>query len=129
MTKLVKKNQDTAQDYLPHVLRIADIAQNFKAGNLKAYDVQAHTSLTDCIFMCSCTSDPQLKAIFNGIKDGMKEVGVRPFHTEGQSDSSWILIDYGSIFVHIFKEAAYEFYDLDGFWADAEVIDLELDGS
>jgi len=32
MTKLVKKNQDTAQDYLPHVLRIADIAQNFKAG-------------------------------------------------------------------------------------------------
>ena len=79
--------------------------------------------------MCSCTSDPQLKAIFNGIKDGMKEVGVRPFHTEGQSDSSWILIDYGSIFVHIFKAAAYEFYDLDGFWADAEVIDLELDGS
>jgi ribosome-associated protein len=129
MTKLVKKSDDTAQDFLPHVLRIADIAQNFKAANLKAYDVRAHTTMTDCIFMCSGTSDPQLKAIFNGIKDGMKEVGLRPYHTEGQNDGNWMLIDYGSIFVHVFREVAYEFYDLDGFWADAEVIDLELDES
>lgn len=129
MTKLVKKNHETVQDFLPHVLRIADIAQNFKARNLKAYDVQAHTTMTDCVFMCSCTSEPQLKAIFNGIKDGMKEAGLKPWHTEGQSDSNWALIDYGSIFVHVFREAAYDFYDLDGFWADAEVIDLELDES
>ena len=127
MSKLVKKVDEPNQDFLPNVLRIADIAQNFKAANLKAYDVQAHTSMTDCIFMCSGTSTPQLKAIFNGIKDEMKEVGVRPYHTEGQNDGNWMLIDYGSIFVHIFREPAYEFYDLDGLWADAEVIDLELD--
>mgnify|MGYP001183589931 CR=1 FL=1 len=127
MSTLIKKDQVSEQEFLPHVLRIADIAQNFKAKYIKAYDVQAHTSLTDCIFMCAGTSDPQLKAIFNGVKDDMKEVGLRPYHTEGQLDGNWLLIDYGSIFVHIFREVAYEFYDLDGFWADAGVVDLELD--
>ena len=129
MTKLVKKGGNTEQDFLPHVFRIADIAQNFKAKNIKAYDVRALTSLTDCIFMCSGASDPQLKALYNGVKNGMKEVGLRPFHTEGQTDGNWLLIDYGSIFVHIFRDAAYEFYDLDGFWADATEVDLELDES
>jgi ribosome-associated protein len=127
MVKLVKKKNKNEKDYLAHALRIADILAGFKAKNLKAFDVTAHTIMTDCILMCSGTSDPQLKAMLNGVKTGMKEVGVSPYHSEGQIDGNWLLLDYGSIFVHIFRDEAYDFYDLEGFWADAESVDLELD--
>ena len=128
MAKLVKKQDETTKDYLPNALRIAHILQGFKARNLHAFDVSDHTIMTDCIIMCSGTSDPQLKAMFNGVKQGMKEVGVTLYHSEGEIDGNWLLLDYGSIFLHIFREEAYDFYDLEGFWADAEPVDLELDG-
>ena len=127
MVKLVKKETNSEPDFLPHVLRIADIAQNFKAKNIHAFDVSEFTTMTDCIFMCSASSAPQLKAIFSGIKDGMKEVGLRPFHSEGQVGGSWWLLDYDNIFVHVFKDEAYDFYDLEDFWADAKEVNLELD--
>lgn len=127
MAKLVKKKDQGDADYLPHVLRIADIAQNYKAQNIHAFHVAPFTTMTDCIFMCSATSDPQLKAIFNGIKDGMKEVGLRPFHSEGRAGNNWWLLDYDGIFVHVFRDSAYDFYDLEDFWADADEVDLELD--
>lgn len=127
MVKLVKKRIKDEADYLPHVLRIADIAQGYKAKNINAFDVTEFTNMTDCIFMCSGSSDPQLKAIYNGIKDGMKEVGLSPFHSEGEVGGNWWLLDYDSIFVHIFRDSAYDFYDLEDFWADAKVVDLELD--
>ena len=127
MAKLVKKENTSDADFLPHALRIADIAQSFKAANIHAFDVSGLTTMTDCIFMCSGTSDPQLKAIFNGIKDGLKEVGLSPFHSEGQPGGNWWLLDYDSIFVHIFRDTAYDFYDLEDFWADAKEVDLELD--
>lgn len=127
MVKLIKKADDNRKDYLPNALRIADILAGFKAKSLKAFDVTEHTIMTDCVMMCYGTSEPQLKAMFSGVKAGMKEVGVTPFHSEGQVDGNWLLLDYGSIFVHIFREEAYHFYDLEGFWADAEPVDLELD--
>ncbi|MFP6584117.1 MAG: ribosome silencing factor [Candidatus Hydrogenedentota bacterium] len=127
MAKLVKKQDKDFKDYLPNAIRIADILEGFKAKNIKAFDVTEHTIMTDCILMCSGTSDPQLKAMFNGVKRGMKEVGAPLYHSEGEIGGNWLLLDYGTIFVHIFREEAYDFYDLEGFWADAESVDLELD--
>lgn len=127
MAKLVKKQDKDTKEYLPNAIRIADILAGFKAKNIKAFDVSKHTIMTDCILMCSGTSDPQLKAMFNGVKAGMKEVGAPLYHSEGEIGGNWLLLDYGTIFVHIFREEAYDFYDLEGFWADAEPVDLELD--
>jgi ribosomal silencing factor RsfS len=70
--KLVpKKVADTQSDFLPNLYRIAEIAANFKAINVRAYDVRGLTLVTDCFLMCSANSDRQLKAIFNGIREGM----------------------------------------------------------
>lgn len=128
MPKLVpKKVAESQPDFLPNLYRVAEIAAQFKAINIKAYDVRGLTLVTDCFLMCSAGSDRQLKAIFNGIREGMKEAGVSPVTTEGDFEGSWLLIDYGDIIVHIFREEAREFYDLDGLWADATPIELKLD--
>lgn len=128
MPKLVPKTApEAAPDFLPNLYRIAEIAAQFKAINIKAYDVRGLTLVTDCFLMCSASSDRQLKAIFNGIREGMKEAGIGPTTTEGDFEGSWLLLDYGDVIVHIFREEAREFYDLDGLWGDAPMIELTLD--
>ena len=127
MPKLIKKPSPTDLDFLPNARRIASIAYGYKAKNVKGYDVRGLTILTDCFVMCSVSSEPQLKAVYNGVREGLKEIGVLPLHAEGAVSSNWLVLDYGTTLFHIFRESAYEFYDLDGLWGDAPLLDLDLD--
>jgi ribosome-associated protein len=112
---------------LPNTLRIASLAWDVKATDIRAYDVRGLTLIADSFVICTATSEPQLKAVFNSVKEGMKEVGVTPLRAEGKTDGNWMILDYGNVIFHIFREEARLFYDLDGFWADAPGIDLELE--
>ena len=78
MVKLVKKDASAEADFLPNVLRIADIAAGFKAMDLVAYDVRGLTLVADCLLFATVKNEPQLKAVVNGVKDGLKVVGVSP---------------------------------------------------
>lgn len=127
MTKLIKKSVEHEPDILPNARRIASIAQKFRAKDIEGYDVRELTVLTDCFLMCSVTSEPQLKAVYNGVREAMKEIGLLPLHAEGEISSNWLVLDYGVIIFHIFRERAYEFYDLGGLWGDAPLLDLDLD--
>lgn len=128
MTRLVKKK--TAQpepDFLPHVHRIAALASEHKAENIVAYDLRGLTLIADSFVVCSAKSEPQLKAISNAVREGMKEVGVKPLSVEGTTSGGWLVMDYGVIIFHIFRPKTRDFYDLDGFWGDAPKIPLDLD--
>ena len=127
MTKLIKKKKSDEIDFLPNVRKMASIVYGFKAGNINACDLRELSALTDCFLMCSVTSEPQLKAVFGGVRDGMKEIGLTPLHVEGEYSSSWLVLDYGTILFHVFREKAFDFYDLAGLWADAPIIDLGLE--
>ena len=127
MPSLVKKKQDAAPDFLPNTYRIAELAAEKKAADIKAYDVRGLTLVADCFLCCTARSEPQVKAVFKSVQEGMKKIGVAPLHVEGTAQCGWLLIDYGEILVHIFREEARGFYDLDGLWGDAPEVDLELD--
>ena len=128
MVKLVKKPTDASEpDFLPNTRRIAALAADYKAGDIRAYDVRELTHLADSFVICSASSEPQVKAIFRSVKVGMKEIGVAPLHAEGAPSSGWLVLDYGAIIFHVFRGEARDFYDLDGLWADAPAIDLGID--
>ncbi len=128
MPKLVKKEKEGERSFLPHAIRAGSIAADFKAINIRVLDVRELTLIADCFMICSVSSEPQLKAVYNGIRDQMKEeTGLRALNTEGELSANWVILDYGALIVHIFREEAREFYDLDGLWGDAPEIDLELD--
>ena len=128
MPKLVKKEKEGERSFLPHAIRAGSIAADFKANHIRVLDVRELTLIADCFMICSVSSEPQLKAVYNGIRDQMKEeTGLRALNTEGELSANWVILDYGALIVHIFREEAREFYDLDGLWGDAPEIDLELD--
>lgn len=127
MAKLVKKSKSGTDDFLPATLRIATLAWEVKASDIRAYDVRGLTLIADSFVICTATSEPQLKAVYNTVKEGMKEVGVAPLRSEGKTDGSWMVLDYGTVIFHIFRQEFRAFYDLDGFWADAPAVDLALD--
>ena len=121
---LIKRKVSTLDDqsYVPNALRIAELASDKKAKNIKIFDVQGLTLIADAFVICTATSEPQLKAVFNSVKDGMTEIGVKPLRSEGAFHGGWLLLDFGDVLVHIFREEAREFYDLDGMWGDAKLI-------
>lgn len=130
MARLVRKQAEKAKvedDFLANTRRIAELAADRKAIGLKAYDVRGLTVIADSFIICSAASEPQMKAIANAVRDGMREIGLRARHVEGETGAAWLVLDFGDIIFHLFRVESREFYDLDGLWADAPEIPLDLD--
>jgi len=123
---LKKKRAGTEPPVVANALRIATLAAEKKAKDIRAFNLEGLTLITDCFVLCTATSEPQMKAVCNSILEGMKKIGVSPLHIEGNHRSDWLLLDYGDIIVHVFREEAREFYDLEGLWGDAPEIALRL---
>lgn len=111
------------------VQHVAELADEKKARDIKAYNVTGLTVTTDALVICTATSEPQIKAIFNCVRDGMKASGARPTYSEGSFQDGWLLIDFGDVIFHVFREQSREFFDLDGLWADAPTINLKLESA
>lgn len=128
MAILVRKStgDDLDAGHIANARRIAELADEKKATNIKAYDITGLTVMTDAFVICTAASDPQMKAVMNNVRRGMRDVGVKATHIEGEAGNGWILLDFGSVICHIFREEAREFYDLEGMWGDAPAIDLDL---
>lgn len=125
---LKKKSQgEPDESYRANAIRAASLADEKLAKDIKAYDVAGLTSVTEAFVICSVENEPQMKAVMNNLREGMKEVGIKPLRIEGDYHGGWVLMDYNDVIVHIFREQARGFYDLDGVWADAPAIALDLE--
>lgn len=97
-----------------------------KAEAVVALDVRKLTSYTDAFIICSGRSNRQVTAIAEHIKVQMKKKGVQALSVDGMDDGKWVLLDYGDVIIHVFYEETRNFYDLEGLWADARRIDVEM---
>jgi ribosome-associated protein len=90
-----------------------------KALDVVMLDVSRLTSLADTFILCSGRSSRQVSAIGEYIRTDMKKRGITPLSIEGLKEGHWVLMDYGSVVIHVFYEPVRSFYDLEGLWADA----------
>ena len=89
-------------------------------------DVSEQSAEFDFFVLASGASRRQLHAISEQIDDALeKGLGDHRMGIEGYQDSSWIVLDYGSIVVHLFDEETREFYDLESLWADGKRVPLD----
>jgi ribosome-associated protein len=105
--------------------RAARAALDRKALDLVMLDVQGLSGVTDFFLVCSGRSTTHLKSITDAIREELKEDGVRPLHTEGTTDSGWILLDYGDVLMHVFLEDTRAYYALERLWGDAPSISVD----
>ncbi len=107
------------QEAVELVARIKDLLWEKKAEKVVALDLRAVSESLDYFVLASATSTPHLQALERHVQEKLEEEGLRPRPTEGQSPR-WVVLDYGEVVVHLMTPEAREYYDLEGFWADAE---------
>ena len=103
----------------------ADGALDKKAENVVILDMRQISSFTDFFVIVSGASDPQLKAIASSIRGKVRDaIDLRPMAEDGIPGSQWVIIDYGSVIVHIFNNEKREVYGLETLWSDARRFEI-----
>lgn len=78
---------------------------------------------TVCSYFVVCTgsSSTHVNAIVSAIKKTVsKELKEKPFHTEGNDNAEWVLIDYVNVVVHVFQKQTRDYYNIEELWGDAK---------
>ena len=99
--------------------RIATIAADRKAIDIRVLDVHEIVGYTDYFVICSGNTERQTKAIHDAIYEQLKHEGARPRRIEGERQARWILMDYWDCVVHIFTPDARAYYRLEQLWGEA----------
>ncbi len=82
--------------------------------------------ITNFFVICHASSGTQVSAICDSVEETVRKgTGEKPSHVEGLDNSYWVLLDYGSVVVHIFIEEYRNFYSLESLWADADIQVME----
>lgn len=100
--------------------RIAAIASDRKAIDIRVLDLRGVVGYTDYFVVCSGNTERQTKAIHDAVYQELKdEEGLLPRRAEGAGEARWILLDYLDCVLHVFTPEAREFYRLENLWGDA----------
>lgn len=95
-----------------------------KAEDIRVIGVTELTSLADYFVIASGTNTTQVRALADYLDKELGEQGVQPLRVEGYETSTWILLDYGTVVVHIFGRDTRAFYDLERLWKDGRPVDV-----
>ena len=102
----------------------ARLAEDKKAEDVIVMKLGEVSTISDYFMICTGTSHPHLGAIAEWIRRKTREeLDVRPLAIDGEKESDWVVIDFGSVMIHIFSREAREKYNLESLWADAEKIE------
>lgn len=120
MTKRTISSQTLAESVIRGI-------QEVKGQNIKSIDLRKiPNAVSDYFVICHGTSDTHVEALARTVlKTVESELSETPMHKEGTENAEWILLDYFNVVVHIFREKARKFYNLESLWADAEVEEIE----
>ncbi len=92
-----------------------------KGGQIVILDLRdVPNSVSDFFIICHGNSRTHVQAVAGSVEEEVhKKTGMKPWHSEGYENSEWILVDYGSVVAHIFRDETRSFYNLEALWADA----------
>jgi ribosome-associated protein len=96
-----------------------------KGMDIKLLRINKISSLADYFLICTGTSNTHVKTLCDYAEYTLEELGEPMLGREGHRGNSWVLLDFGSLVVHVFTDEARKFYDLERLWADAEFVDLK----
>ncbi|HRU94532.1 MAG TPA: ribosome silencing factor, partial [Anaerolineae bacterium] len=111
-------------DSLELARQIADILAEKQAEDILILDLQALTPIADYFVICTGTSQRQLRALQQAIYEGLKQSPDRRLAAgvEGTPESGWLLMDYGTVIVHLFEAETRAYYRLEELWGAGRIV-------
>ena len=92
------------------------ILDDAKAENLRTVDLSNKSSVADSFIIATCRSTRHADATADDLTKKLKTLGVKCPNPEGRPKCDWIIVDAGSIIVHLFREETRELYNLEKLW-------------
>ena len=96
-----------------------------KGQDIKVIDIHNVSVIADYFVIASGTNSNQVQAIVDNVEEQLGRAGFEAKQIEGNRNSSWILMDYGDVIVHVFSKEDRLFYDLERIWKDGKKISRE----
>ena len=106
------------------VKKIVEALEDKKAEDITVLDIGEVSSIADYFIIANGNNANQLTAMEDAVDEAMYTNGVHQKQVEGTGNSTWILMDYQDIIVHLFSKEDRQFYDLDRIWRDGKVVDV-----
>jgi ribosome-associated protein len=103
---------------------IAELMLQKKGTDIKILNLTDKTSITDYFVICSASVDVQVKSIADHIMRETRNKDEHVWRNEGYTGLSWVLLDFVDVVAHVFNEETRRFYNLEGLWGDAEIINI-----
>ena len=98
---------------------IAELMLSKKAEDVVILDLRRLTDIAEYFVLCSGQTDLHVRAIVDGVLEGMEAEGIRPWFVEGYEDARWVVLDFVDVVVHVFQPEVRTFYNLERLWGDA----------
>ena len=96
-----------------------------KGQDIKIIDIHNVSVIADYFVIASGTNSNQVQAIVDNVEEQLGRAGFEAKQIEGNRNSSWILMDYGDVIVHVFDEENRLFYNLERIWRDGKVLEMD----
>lgn len=118
-----ENREDIVLESVDLARKVVNMIADKKGSDIVLLDIRQVSLLADYFVICSGASERQVRAIVDEILEKVKkEAGIVPLNVEGGGSSGWLLVDYGSVIVHIFAPSLREYYSLEKLWSEATMV-------
>jgi ribosome-associated protein len=97
---------------------IIKLLEDKKGEEILPIDLRKKVDFTDYFLLCTAHSTKHAQGLADYVTLELKKIGIMPLSVEGMEQGNWIVLDYGSIVVHIFYEPIRRLYNLEELWLD-----------
>jgi len=113
---------------IERVLEWSEVPQEVRAGvealrdkkveDIRVYDLREFTPFCDFVIIGTVFSSAQARVGRSSVTEAIESGGLRLYGVEGEDDSSWVLVDFWDVVVHLFRPETRRYYNLEALWAD-----------
>ncbi len=98
---------------------VVELLKEKKASDITVIDVAEQTTVTEYFVIATGKSNTQVRALTDHLDEKGEEKGLDAIRKDGVREGRWVVIDYGSVIVHIFNDATRDFYALEKLWGNS----------
>jgi ribosome-associated protein len=106
----------------------ARTADEKKAQDVIVLDLTGLSDVCDYFVICTAPNNPLRDLVLEEVEAAAKKAwGISPMSVEGRAGDGWVLLDFGSVVVHVMRPEARSYYRLERLWGDAPRVRLGLE--